>query len=109
MKSLVNYLSEEAAVQCVGKGWEHLVRRVYNAKEGLGVAAGIIHVKEKYGGLRIYTDYYDSLLEQVIKEVGKESLKTCEECGAPAGLVKNGTWYLTLCEEHRGDMTPVTS
>lgn len=107
MKSLTKYLTEEQAVTSVGKGWEHLVRRVYNAKEGLGIAAGIIHVKEKYGGLRIYTDYYDSHLEQVIEEVGKESLKTCEDCGAPAGLVRRGGWFLTQCELHRGEAIPI--
>jgi hypothetical protein len=107
MKQMTNYLTEAQAVTCVGKGWERLVRRVYNAKEGMGITVGIIQVKEKFGGLRIYTDYYDSELEQVIQEVGKESLKTCEECGAPAGLVKRGGWFRTLCEVHRGDGIPI--
>ena len=109
MKPLVKYLSEEDAIQCVGKGWEKLVRRVYNAKTGMGITVGIIQVKEKWGGLRIYTDYYDSELEKTIQEVGQESYKICENCGAPAGLVKKGTWYQTLCEEHREDWVPVES
>jgi hypothetical protein len=107
MKSLTNYLTEEQAVECVGKGWEQLVRRVYNAKEGMGTTVGIIQVKEKWGGLRIYTDYYDSHLEAIIMKVGEESLNICEECGAPAGLVKKGTWYQTRCEEHRGEWEPI--
>jgi len=107
MKPLVKYLTEEDAIQCVGKGWERLVRKVYNAKEGLGIPIGIIQVKEKWGGLRIYTDYYIKEIEEVIMEVGEESLKICEICGAPAGLVKKVTWYQTLCEEHRGEWTPV--
>ena len=107
MKQVTNYLTEEQAVTSVGKGWEHLVRRVYNAKEGMGITVGIIQVKEKYGGLRIYTDYYESELEKVIEEVGKESLKTCEDCGAPAGLVRKGGWFLTQCELHRGEAIPV--
>jgi hypothetical protein len=107
MKPLVKYLTEEDAVQCVGKGWEKLVRKVYNAKEGLGIPLGIIDVKEKWGGLRIYTDYYVKEIEEVIKEIGEESLKICETCGASAGLVKKGTWYQTLCEEHRGEWVPV--
>ncbi len=107
MKSLTNYLTEEQAVGCVGKGWEPLVRAVYNAKVGIGSTVGIIQVKEKWGGLRIYTDYYDSQLEEVIMRVSQESLTICEQCGAPAGLVKKGTWYLTLCEEHRGEWEPV--
>ena len=107
MKPLVKYLTEEDAIQCVGKGWEKLVRKVYNAKEGLGVPVGIIQVKEKWGGLRIYTDYYVKEIEEVIRQVGEESLKVCETCGTAAGLVKKGTWYQTLCEEHRGEWEPV--
>lgn len=107
MKSLTNYLTEEQAVACVGKGWEHLVRTVYNAKAGIGTTVGIIQVKEKWGGLRIYTDYYDSLLEKVIQEVGKESFTVCETCGGSAGLVRLGGLFRTLCEEHRGEAVPV--
>ena len=107
MKPLVKYLSEEDAVQCVGKGWEQLVRKVYNAKAGMGITVGIIQVKEKWGGLRIYTDYYDAELEKTIRQVGEESTRTCHDCGVPAGLVKKGTWYQTLCEKHRDGWEPV--
>jgi len=109
MKSLVNYLTEEDAVKCVGKGWEQLIRKVYNAKEGLGIPVGIIQVKEKWGGLRIYADYYVKEIEDVIREVCEQSLSMCETCGSPAGLVKKGTWYQTLCEEHREDWIPIES
>ena len=107
MKPLVKYLTEEQAVDCVGKGWEKLVRKVYNARTAIGTTVGIIQVKEKWGGLRIYTDYYDSELEKTIMQVGEESLRVCEQCGSPAGLVKKGTWYQTRCDEHRDDWTPV--
>ena len=73
----------------------------------MGIPVGIIQVKEKWGGLRIYTDYYVREIDSVIMQVGEESLTICEECGASAGLVKKGTWYQTRCEEHRGEWTPV--
>jgi len=107
MKPLTNYLTEEQAVECVGKGWESLVRKVFNAKAGLGIPVGIIQVKEKWGGLRIYTEYYVREIDNIIMQVGEESLTVCEECGASAGLVKKGVWYQTRCEEHRGEWTPV--
>lgn len=107
MKPLVKYLTEEQAMECVGKGWGPLIRRVYNAKEGLGIPVGIIQVKEKWGGLRIYTDYYVREIEDVIQTVGQESLSVCEICGASAALVRKGTWYQTRCEEHRSDWIPV--
>jgi hypothetical protein len=107
MKSLVKYLTEEDAVACVGKGWESLVRRVYNAKIGIGTPVGIIQVKEKWGGLRIYTDYYDEQLEPIIKQVGEESLTICERCGSPASLVQKGAWYQTRCGIHADDWVPI--
>ena len=107
MKPSIKYLTEEDAIQCVGKGWEQLVRRVYNAKIGLGIPVGILQVKEKWGGLRIYTDYYDAELEKTIMQVGEESLRICHDCGSAASLVKKGGWFQTLCETHRGEWEPV--
>ena len=52
---------------------------MYNAKTGLGVPVGIIQVKEKWGGLRIYTEYYVREIEEVIIEVGRKSLEICEQ------------------------------
>lgn len=105
MKSLKDpYYSEEEAVAQVGKGWESLVREVYAAKTGMGINVGIIQVKEKYGGLRVYTDYYHEQLEEVISDVGKRSFSVCEECGADGNLwLRRGTWYVTRCDAHKGN------
>lgn len=108
MKQLLKYLTEEDAVNSVGKGWEHLVRRVYSAKDGLGIPIGIIQVKEKHGGLRIYTEYYVPEIEDVIRRVGWESLKTCEECGEIGILSKSAEgWYKTRCNKHMDNYTPI--
>lgn len=108
MKPLVKYFTEEDAVAAVGKGWEHLVRAVYNARTGLGIPVGIIQVKERYGGLRIYTEYFVGELESIIRRVGYESLKICEECGGPGTLASgsNGE-YKTRCDAHLGSYTPI--
>ena len=108
MKPLVKYFTEEDAVAAVGKGWEHLVRTVYNARTGIGVPVGIIQVKERYGGLRIYTEYLVNELEDIIRRVGYESLKVCEECGGPGTLASgsNGE-YKTRCDAHLGSYTPI--
>lgn len=107
MKPLVKYISESEAVEMVGKGWEHLVRRVYNAKIGLGIPVGIIQVKEKFGGLRIYADYYVKEIEDVIVQAGKESFTICEECGNTGILVKQNGWYKTRCELHMEDFIQI--
>jgi hypothetical protein len=92
----------------VGKGWEQLVRRVYNAKEGMGISLGIIQVKEKYGGLRIYTESYIKEIEDIIREVGEESFHVCEICGNEGTLCKSPSgWYKTRCEWHMETCEPI--
>jgi hypothetical protein len=90
------YYSEEEAVQQVGKGWEQLVRRVYSAKANIPI--GIIQVKEKWGGLRIYTEHMHEVLDKIIQDAERESFTVCEDCGNPATLRKKGYWFKTLCK-----------
>jgi len=100
MKPITEYYSEEQAVTMVGKGWEPLVRRVYNAKAGMGLIVGIIGVKERYGVLRIYTDFYDKNLEDVIIEVGYESETICPQCGNPSTIMElSSGMYVNACPE----------
>jgi hypothetical protein len=108
MKPSIRYISEAEAVGLVGKGWEHLVRQVYTAREAIGVPVGILQVKERYGGLRIYTEYSVHELDSIIRRVGYESLKICEECGSP-GILASGSVgeYKTRCETHLGSYTPL--
>ena len=108
MKQLNHYYSLPEAIQQVGPGWTPLIQRVYNAREAIGAPVGIIQVKEKYGGLRIYTEYRLDELEAVIIEVGKESFTICEECGNEGALCKspNG-WYKTRCEWHMESCEPI--
>jgi hypothetical protein len=100
MKQLNHYYSLLEAIQQVGPGWTPLIQRVYNAREAIGAPIGIIQVKEKYGGLRIYTEYRNDELEEVIAEVGTESFQICEECGAPGVLRKKYSRYFTACGFH---------
>lgn len=102
-----------------GDGWYHLVDRVcqkieelysqlpgeYKSEYFLTAA----QVKQKLGGLRFYIDAdYHSLpkppqldaLYHFIDEVDRESMQTCEECGAP-GKRAGRYWLATLCEKHQ--------
>lgn len=84
----------------MGKGWSPLIQKVFNARESLNAPVGIIQVKEKLGGLRIYTEYYDAELEKTIAEVGRESFHICEICGMAGGLRKLEGRYFTACDQH---------
>jgi hypothetical protein len=99
--SFVNYkgYTRELGLSSVGKGWAPLVNRVFDKLESVKGTVNIIQVKEKYGGLRIYTDYSNKKLNEVICEVERESLKMCEECGQ-SGKLRGKSWYYTSCDEH---------
>lgn len=101
MKPLNKYYDLEEALSAVGAGWSSLIKKIYNAKEGMSIPVGIIMVKEKFGGLRIYTEYYVPEIENIIIQVGYESFNICEECGSPGKLGKNPSGlFKTRCQTH---------
>jgi len=55
--------------------------------------------KEKFGGLRFYTDSNDEHVEGMIAFAEYLSLRTCQNTGKPGQLCKKGHWYVTLSEE----------
>jgi hypothetical protein len=89
------------ALESVGKGWGSLINEVFDFIEQNKISQKVIQVKEKFGGLRIYTDYNEELDKKII-EVCKRSFTICEECGSP-GQLRGGSWYRTLCPEHGKD------
>jgi hypothetical protein len=97
----VNYkgYTREMGLNSVGKGWAPLVNRVFDKLESIKGTVKIVQVKEKYAGLRVYTDYSNKELDTVIREVERESFKMCEECGNP-GKIRGKGWYYTSCDTH---------
>jgi len=92
----------QLAKDSVGPGWASLIEKVFDAKPpGLR----IVQVKEKYAGLRIYTDRSDKQFDDLLFDIQNESLTICEECGKP-GLVRDGGWWTTLCDEHSQGRPP---
>lgn len=57
-------------------------------------------VKEKFGGLRFYTNYEDDYVRGLISMAESMSYKTCEACGSP-GKSNDEGWISTLCEPCR--------
>lgn len=92
----------QLAKDSIGLGWAGLIDKVFAAKPA---NVRIVQVKEKYAGLRIYTDRIDKQFDDLLFEVQNESLTICEECGKP-GLVREGGWWTTLCDEHSRGRPP---
>jgi hypothetical protein len=58
----------------------------------------VIQVKEKFGGLRFYTNWGNDEIFKHINEAESKSHKTCEMCGK-FGKVRRDGWVKTLCDE----------
>jgi hypothetical protein len=87
------FITREQAKNSVGIGWAKLIDRFYDfAPEWTDVT----QVKEKFGSLRIYC-HTDEASFDLIEELEKESLVTCEFCGEAGTTKVYGGWYKTLC------------
>ncbi len=104
----VNYkgYTREDALTSVGSGWAQLINRVFDKLASIKGTVKIVQVKEKFGGLSIYTDYGNVELDKVIRDVGIESVQTCEQCGT-AGKIRGGSWYKTLCDAHTNNSSTI--
>ena len=93
----------------VGSGWNHILvnafKQIAEAFDKAGAdfsEFSVVQIKEKFGGLRIYTGALDvSVADQaykIIDEAETESYVTCEYCGEP-GKPRKGGWIKTLCDD----------
>ncbi len=81
----------------VGPGWAPLVTQAFAFCKKRGII--ITDIKEKYGTLRIYTDYYDEDVEEMLERIDWVSAHMCERCGKP-GKPRSTGWIKTLCFRH---------
>jgi hypothetical protein len=64
----------------------------------------VIQVKEKFGGLRFYTNLINDKIFKLIDEYEKKSEETCERCGK-RGFIRNDIgWFMCLCDKHYKDL-----
>jgi hypothetical protein len=85
-----------------GDGWFTLLRDLSNGIiSALSDCDGtfyVIQVKEKWGGLRYYTQGVCSdVLTRLIGDSERLSMTVCEVCGSP-GKLRKGGWLSTLCD-----------
>lgn len=55
-------------------------------------------VKEKFGGLRFYTDHADEHIYKLIEEAERKSFEICEHCGSTKDVSQTTGWIVTLCK-----------
>lgn len=76
-------------------GWSNIAKSLQERLKPFVDAGGTIHqVKEKFGELRVYTDFKVDLDDLVVL-----SANTCATCGEP-GKLTHKVWIIPLCEKH---------
>ncbi len=59
----------------------------------------VVQVKEKFGGLRFYTNWETEEISNLIETAEEKSYTICEICGGE-GSLRRGGWLKTLCDKH---------
>lgn len=62
----------------------------------------VTQIKEKFGTLRWYGNFYTEPLRDILARYEEKSMWTCIQCGAPATRVTTG-WIAPYCDACVGD------
>lgn len=91
-------------IECL-EGWHCLIQPIldyvkeYNEDKEVDDRIAILQIKEKWGSLRIYTNFVTDELEKLIEDAEIESTKVCEKCGTREHVgTKHDGWRMTLCK-----------
>ncbi|MEK6828904.1 MAG: hypothetical protein AABY15_02175 [Nanoarchaeota archaeon] len=89
----------------VNEGWYGLLKNLIDELIAAGWNKQICQVKEKFGGLRFYTNGMTEECFKIVAKYERLSYDTCEVCGGK-GELRQGGWITTLCDEHSDGRKP---
>jgi hypothetical protein len=99
------YWSDEPVFKSfdIGPGWYDLVYDLIADLIDIDSTFEIMQIKEKFGSLRFYTNFFslDSDFAQRIRKAESLSVIVCDICGAPGVNRNTGGWLSTRCDEHK--------
>ena len=76
-------------------GWIHIIRNLAKVKPPY---VKIRQIKEKFGGLRVYTTEGPPSWNQAIADAESEAWQTCADCGTRGAEVRSNGWLTVLCD-----------
>lgn len=87
----------------IGTGWVPFVDKLFSDIKALGWDCNLVQLKEKFGGLRVYTAEVSDEINKLIHALETESFFICEVCGKEGlhqRVTEKPSHYLikTLCE-----------
>lgn len=80
-------------------GWYPLVLDLIKNIVALGWDKEICQIKQKFAGLRFYTNGITDEISRLIDKAESKSFKTCEKCGNDGKSRNIDGWYTTLCDK----------
>lgn len=98
------YLKPTETCMCwgldVGNGWFDLIYKLSKDIVKVNPKCEATQVKEKFSGLRFYTDNGNEATWDLVREAEEKSYHICEICGKEGKIRDIKGWLKTLCEEH---------
>lgn len=92
-------------IEC-GEGWYKLLQPIFDYieeynKDKVNDDEKLIplQIKEKFGGLRVYMNFYTDELNKLIEDAEDEAYNTCEICGSKEDIGQTTGWITTMCRE----------
>lgn len=92
-------------IEC-GSGWKELYTPIFEYIEKYNASKKedeeemrILQVKEKFGSLRVYVNFYTEELRKLIEEAEEKSYTTCEFCGTTENIGHTVGWITTCCRD----------
>jgi len=83
-----------------GDGWFNLIYELSDKLSKLDPECEAVQVKEKYGGLRFYTNGNSEEGYKLIDEYEDKSYRTCEDCGdTKTAKPRDDGWIRTQCNK----------
>jgi len=98
-----------------GAGWHPLIKELLDKLQKYVNAFPqlmhfrIVQIKEKWGSLRVYTNFGTDVSNKCIEEYEKKSTTICEICGKPGNLREDLSWIQTLCDDHYKETKNITN
>jgi hypothetical protein len=86
-----------------GEGWFNLLKECLEEIKEIcqkkKISPKVAQIKEKFGTLRFYVNFYECCLKEPISKAEEASKVTCELCGDPASLKDHCGWYSVKCDK----------
>jgi len=85
-----------------GPGWQKLLEELFEELEEIRVRDKleeftVVQLKEKFGGLRVYTSYNTDAIDEAIDKAEEKAWNTCMTCGKPGKYSIVYGWRVTYC------------